>query len=463
MRTILQYLLVILLFCSCAKEESVIFDLRASVDDISRIELRADHKTLLPNGMAKMEFYTFVYGTKEVVSYNKTEEDVYFTDTVKIEYLIPNDQLPSDYIKVYDPSGKELTDNVYSTTTEKAGTVLEFYAKGGAIESNRLPITVRPLPDESYEELVVPVVFHLLIPPATSGPSYDITSEYLEQTLQRMNDIFNRRMTADPNGGNVKVTFKLAEYDKAGIRLQEKGKNVVKLSASNIKQIDSWAEDNDDDLTIAYDKFIIKNWRSCLWNPEQYLNIWLTKYVSRGSETSDYYSYRAEFPTVMHSAYDLKSIPGLKVVTKDVFTLNDVESSFEIGVMVNYMAFLNPQTQGSNEFSLATALGKYYGLFLTQCDKYKNLNSDGDNDYCADTYNFDYGYYPSVFKANNLDGQPENDPTRPKEWFTSFGVMDRYSRKSSVSADQASRMRKVMLQCPSRWCYKSQFAFTGKK
>lgn len=40
---------------------------------------------------------------------------------------------------------------------------------------------------------------------------------------------------------------------------------------------------------------------------------------------------------------------------------------------------------------------------------YEYLNEDGDSDYCPDTYSFDYGFYPSVFKANNLDGQPEND------------------------------------------------------
>lgn len=43
-----------------------------------------------------------------------------------------------------------------------------------------------------------------------------------------------------------------------------------------------------------------------------------------------------------------------------------------------------------------------------------------------------------------------------------FNVIDIYSRKNSVSVDQVKRMRMVMKQCPSRWSYKSGFAFTGK-
>ena len=36
----------LLMLSSCEKEESVILDLNISPDEISRIELRADHKTL---------------------------------------------------------------------------------------------------------------------------------------------------------------------------------------------------------------------------------------------------------------------------------------------------------------------------------------------------------------------------------------------------------------------------------
>lgn len=168
-------------------------------------------------------------------------------------------------------------------------------------------------------------------------------------------------------------------------------------------------------------------------------------------------------PTVMHSDYDLASIPGVEMEHKDSFTLDDVENCLEVGLMVNMTALYKPtNVQGKNEFSLATPIAEYLGILQTRCDLYKYLNEDGDSDYCPDTYSFDYGFYPSVFKGNNLDGQPENDPTRPMEYFTSFNVMDMYSYKNSLSVDQVKRLRMVLKQCPSRWAYKSDWAFTGK-
>ena len=46
MRYIIVFLITMLFLTSCEKEESVIFDLNISPDEISRIELRGDHKTL---------------------------------------------------------------------------------------------------------------------------------------------------------------------------------------------------------------------------------------------------------------------------------------------------------------------------------------------------------------------------------------------------------------------------------
>ena len=74
MRNIIKYIVLFFLFCACEKEKTTILDLGATKDEISRIELRADHKTLIPDGISKMEFYTFVYGKKKVQSYYKDDE-----------------------------------------------------------------------------------------------------------------------------------------------------------------------------------------------------------------------------------------------------------------------------------------------------------------------------------------------------------------------------------------------------
>lgn len=455
MRNIFRYLAIAILFCACEKEKTIILDLNSTKDEISRIELRADHKTLLPDGTSKMEFYPFVYGKKLVDSYGKNDEGEYISDKVEVEYLIPNDILPDDYVKVYDSKGNEVVDNVYSTKTEAPGTAIEFYAKAGNVESNRLTVTIRQLPDESYEELVIPVIFHFLLPPASSGPSYDVSVEYLENVLQRVNDVFNRRVTSDPNGGNVKVTFKLALYNNSGIRLQEPGKQTVELSRSNMSLIESYADDNGSKMDVGYNKFIMRYWSTFLWDPNKYLNIWVAR-KSGGDDFYDLSSYQSEFPMVIHSDYSSEVIPGLEDLTvKDSYGLEDVEDCLEVGIILNYSSFLNP----SDNYSLAQILGRYLGLYYTDQDDNDDWVDD-DNDYCADTYYYYSGNSPSIFKNTRLYREDEE---AQYDWFTSFNVMDNYSRKNSVSVDQALRMRKVLKCCPSRWAYKSDWAFTGKE
>lgn len=458
MRYIIVFLITMLFLTSCEKEESVIFDLNISPDEISRIELRGDHKTLVPNGVNKMGFRTFVYAKRKVMAYGRDEDTKeFYGKEIEEEFLVPSDQLPADYVKVYDGNGKVVEGNYYSTTTDAPGTVLQFYAKGGNLESNRLDITIRELPDESYEEIVIPVVFHILVPPATAAPGYDLSVEFLEGQLQRVSDAFNRKITTDPNAGNAKVVFKLATYDYNGLKMQEPGKNIVDISAT-----DFTAMGTSSTKTTQYLAYILNKKKTLIWDPNKYMNIWVARFTTSTSTTGASTSYRMLAPSVIHSDYDLESIPGLTMKHMDSFTVNDVTDCRDVGFMVNLAALLSPSTvQGKNEFSLATPVAEYFGILQTRCDKYSYLNPDGDSDYCPDTYSFDYGYYPTVYKGNNLDGQPENDPTRPMEYFTSFNVLDMYSYKNSLSVDQVKRLRMVLERCPSRWAYKSDWAFTG--
>ena len=101
MRYIIIFFITMLFFSSCEKEKSVIFDLNILPDEISRIELRADHKMLVPNGVSQMGFHTFVYGKRTVMSYGRDEETKeFYGKEIEEEFLIPKDQLPADYIKV---------------------------------------------------------------------------------------------------------------------------------------------------------------------------------------------------------------------------------------------------------------------------------------------------------------------------------------------------------------------------
>lgn len=459
MKYIIKFILLVLLIVSCSKEEPVVLNMMVSPKNITKIELRADHKTLIPNGVAEMTFRTLVYETKEVIGYVLNEDETFETVTTIEEVLVSEDRVPAGLVKVYEESGAELKNRTYSTTTDAEGTIKRFYAQVGDLKSEYLPVTIREIPDVSYEELVVPVVFHVISLTPTGGPTYDVSSEYLETQLKNMSDVFNGKITADPNGGNAKVTFKLAEYAPTGLKLQSKGRNNYTLTAAEEKVIEVISSSSAS--LKAYKKIIFDKKEKLIYPPEKYLNVWLVKFSKSAGSIGESYSFAP--PSIMHTAYDFSSIAGVTFTkSADTFVLSDVLDCMEAGIIVNYTAFLNPSSQGSNEFNLATPVAAFYGILNTQCDLYEKLNPDGDSDYCPDTYSYDYGFYPGIYKANNLDGQPEICPERPMEYFTSFNIMDLNSRKNSISVDQAKRVRMVLKQCPQRYAYKSNFAFTGK-
>ena len=111
-------LLLMVWFCACSPENTEIFDLSSSVDDIKLIKLRADHKMLLPDGIAQMEFHVLAYGAQEFTTYEIEEvegQDQYVIGTSRDTFEIPLDRLPEGCIKVYDDAGREVKDMIYST------------------------------------------------------------------------------------------------------------------------------------------------------------------------------------------------------------------------------------------------------------------------------------------------------------------------------------------------------------
>ena len=270
-------LLLMVWFCACSPENTEIFDLSSSVDDIKLIKLRADHKMLLPDGIAQMEFHVLAYGAQEFTTYEIEEvegQDQYVIGTSRDTFEIPLDRLPEGCIKVYDDAGREVKDMIYSTT-DRNKREITFYAKAGNVQSNSLTIQIRDLPEMDYEEIVVPVIFHVMVPPPSIGPAYSVSSEELQKRLDHLNDIFNRRATSDPNVGYAKIIFKLAEYDPSGRLLLEKGKNKVELAEEMSKS--------------DYEDYINSK---LIWDPARYLNVWLAKY-STSSSVSNTYSVSA--------------------------------------------------------------------------------------------------------------------------------------------------------------------------
>jgi len=432
----------LLLFNACKPTETELFENKTQNDEVKIIKLTADHNMLLPDGKAQMEFRCAGYGVKDVKVLVKkgTGDNITYTEEIRRDtFLIPKDRISPDFIKVYLKDGTLVPTNIFKTTDQNLGNI-EFYAQGGSVKSEPLKIMVRPLPVDNIQEIVYPVMFHLLVPPASNRPAYAISSEQLQEKLDRLNTIFNRKNTTNPNGASAKITFKLAEYDTKGKLLPEKGKEILNVAAN---------------LTLQQYKDFINTTK--VWDPNKYLNIYICKFADNFNDNGST-SYLSEAPKVILSS--AQPIPAIAATPVSSYTLADVKDFSEVAIMLNYGEFFNPTLwNANNPLELATIMGYYMGLRPTRVITTllggvpMNPIVNGDTDYCPDTY---------VYEANATNFTIYKTDYFNKNNFTSFNIMTEYSRKNSITVDQVLRLRSVIERCPSRWSYKSNWAFTGK-
>lgn len=439
MKQIVLFLTCFILLAACEKNEDYIHENPVSLGDIKLISLRADHKTLLPDGKAKMQFYVNAYGIKELPNYSVTnvgDTMKYIPGIVCDTFEIPADIIPAGAIRLFDEEGKEYPDFSYSTTDTRERTI-SFYAQSGELESERLTIQIRKLPEENYEELVFPVIFHVLNPAMQVGtPVYKITAEVVQRNIERLNNVFNGLISTDPNGGNVRIRFEAAKYDPAGIKLSDPGIHRWDISA------EEYFEDIDE-----FETYILGKKGYLIYNYQHYLNIWLINF--KGS------SFSVRVPTVIQAG---ESIPGLGAKEwplEETFP----EKPRDVGFFINMSAFLNPMSS-SDFFEISNPMAQFFGLLTTQVSENQGITNlrDGDTDYCPDTYYY-WNDNQSIFKNTSKEEKPDKDA----EYFTSYNIMDRYSKKTSISVDQVARIRAHIEKCPSRWMYKSKYPFTGKQ
>ena len=437
MEKIFYMILILLLIGGCNKEDDFIIENTVTEGNIKLIRIRADHTTLLPDGKATMKFYAEAYNILELPDYTPVydgDSAIYIPRTVRDTSLIPADLLPEGLFRLLDDSGNTYSDFRFSTT-DTMKRKIRFHIESGELMSEEMEIMIRPLPQEKYDEIEIPLIFHVLQP--AQNPSIapiDISPETIEKNVKRLNDVFNGNASTDPNGGNAKIKFRLAEYDNNGIKLEYPG-----IHYYNLKSSDVFNESDD------YENYIMSKGNVLMYDYRNYLNIWLIN-EPRGS------SYIVRAPTVIDSTEH--AIPGLNA---ELMPEKFPERPTDIGFFVNMSYLVNP-LQSSDYFEISTVMAQYLGLLTTRgVEVYGETNFvDGDTDYCPDTPYY-WNDFSTVFK-NNSRGKTTNESTL---YFTSYNVMDNYSYKNSVTVDQVTRIRMHLDYCPSRWMYKSKFAFTG--
>lgn len=438
---------VLLTLFACTPEDETLIYNPAGAGDVKFIELRADHKTMLPDGKAQMEFRVVAYGVEELTHYMKvtTADTTIYSEEVQTDtFVIANDLLPEGMIKVYDETGKEVVNNIF-TTNDATVRSMKFQARAGNLKSNELTVQLRDIPQEPEEEYVFPVIFHLINLDPSISATYQVSVEKLQSEIDKLNKVFNREITTDPNGGSARIRFELAKYNEKGVLLAEPGKDVHQIPKASTPANET-----------AYHQYI-KNNSALTWDPNKYLNIWVARYAtawsSDGSKT-----YVAKMPGVLLPEAEV--IPGqTNPLRMNSFSKSDMKEYSDVGILINYIGFLNFSSSDlNNKPELSTVVGYYFGLMDMMVNSKKTNIINGDTDYCADTYMYEETNNFSVFKSSYTDGVNFTE----KEYYTSFNIMEKYSRKNSITVDQAARIRQFIENCPSRWSYKSSWALEGK-
>ncbi|MGB5990200.1 MAG: hypothetical protein WBG43_10715 [Marinifilaceae bacterium] len=426
---------------SCTPDRYNVVERNISKADIKIIELRAASDRMIVDGKSAMEFNTILYGIKKIKKRYKEQvnELISYNTTTKLDtFIIPRDQYSKDLVKIYYNVDKIVSNNIFYSkgiTADK----LDFFAKVGDLVSKKITIKMRKGVVNDYKDIVIPVIFHVMNPPSYTSPPMKLDFKTVKAKLDLLNLVFNRKRTSNPNAGTANITFKLAKYDNDGVLLEQEG-----LDINNYKKTKTSAEILD----------LMK--KTALWDPSKYLNIWIGEINDSFSWSSDGSgSYMVEKPNVILTGKSV--IKGIEAKEVSQYKVTDDTKLTDVGIVYNREEFLITESRGMS-YTLSKIIGLYFGLnemkYNSHWDWKKQSNVDnlveGDTDFCEDTPVYEDAF--SIYKKM-LDSDT---------YFTTFNIMANYSQKNSITVNQVDRIREVIDKCPSRWAYKSDWAFTGK-
>ena len=401
-------------FYACTPQEDFLVDY--SHVSIDKVELSADHRQLIADGISTLTLSPMLY-----------QECAYKTDTGKDTVIygkIPVDRIAEGTVDYYLENGTKLEGAKY-TTTDFTKSEIGFYIESNGLKSNAFKVKIRePFPDNMYDTLVYPIVFHILQSKTTTDLGQGIGSDIIEYAVQTLNNCFMRKAAFSPNGANAKIQFRLAEYDPEGKKMEEPG-------------INRHATEEFGDMSNT----TLVSESSICWDWHKYLNVWLV----------DDWSSNANAPRYILNTVDLNQVAGLELTT---MTENEIETQAievqDIGITFDAREF------AIEDVNYATVFGQYFGLLST---------ADEEEDYCDDT--FAYTSYTEPWNAPSGENSSNYGNSRLKIStdgliFYSVNIMDESSYCNTISMDQVKRIRTITEYCPHRWAYKSQWAFSGK-
>mgnify|MGYP007011782742 FL=1 len=397
--------------CACTPDEDELVDF--SDFQIAKVELGADHRQLIADGISTLTLNPMLYQPYKIQTDDGRDTIVYGK--------IPVDRLAEGTGQYFLEDGTPLKEGKYRTT-DLSKSEQGFYVTANGLKSDVFKVSIRePFAEDAYETITYPVVFHLIQDKTKVELGQGVGADIVNYAFNTIYNCFARTAAFSPNGADTKIRFRLAEYDPNGRKMEEKGINRYSLSTSDLNNLNPEK---------------IKNNPKICWDYKRYLNIWIVENMGNSVSTPHYILNTADLNQIQGVSFEQLS---LEEIEKQEYSLTD------IGLIYGARDF------AIEDVGYPTQMGKFFGLLDTENQK---------EDYCEDT--FAYNTYKEPWNTALEGSNSRLKISTDGLIFYSVNIMDASSYKNTISMDQVKRIRTITDNCPHRWAWKSDWAFTGK-
>lgn len=408
----------LLLFGACSESGYEAWVEPITVGDVYSVKLSPNSPVLIADGKAELSFDVRASvkveekRTIEIIEngHPVVKDSVFTTSTV-----LKPDRLPEEAVVIETLDGEKVSGRVFRTD-KGAGSEIGFTCTVNGVTSNPCYVKLIARPEVGFTPVEIPVVFHLLVNKDKQTLYDGITFDYLQSLLDHANDVFGARIVHAPSDVDTKITFKMASETPSGLVLEERGINRVDVSDIPSRELSAYIDQN------------------LIWDPHRYLNIYI--------DPSAYYNSAASPAYILDNG---SSLPGLDGKMKKVQDASEaVFADYEkVGIVLRADKIF--EIAGGKETRLEYYLGLSFGLAPTEVDYY-NYDwpyTDGDVDYCSDTY--------TSYGANFLNRSTYSEEAGAERYtYDGFNLMDKYSKSTTLTYEQALRVRTVIENCPGR-------------
>lgn len=397
--------------CACTPDEDELVDF--SDFQIAKVELGADHRQLIADGISTLTLNPMLYQPYKIQTDDGRDTIVYGK--------IPVDRLAEGTVQYFLEDGTPLKEGKYRTT-DLSKSEQGFYVTANGLKSDVFKVSIRePFAEDAYETITYPVVFHLIQDKTKVELGQGVGADIVNYAFNTIYNCFARTAAFSPNGADTKIRFRLAEYDPNGRKMEEKGINRYSLSTSDLNNLNPEK---------------IKNNPKICWDYKRYLNIWIVENMGNSVSTPHYILNTADLNQIQGVSFEQLS---LEEIEKQEYSLTD------IGLIYGARDF------AIEDVGYPTQMGKFFGLLDTE---------NQTEDYCEDT--FAYNTYKEPWNTALEGSNSRLKISTDGLIFYSVNIMDASSYKNTISMDQVKRIRTITDNCPHRWAWKSDWAFTGK-